>query len=151
LNGQRTKGRKRDERIKFEPEAFQKDLVDNINTYDTLDQAVAYLEGAGNSLDYRRYAEILFDILIAGGMLAPGGELVPSDSISKFCVFEADNTDEAILDYCLAFDRIIRRFKYLQVSLEEELVKVLMFLKTFSPTNCEKLAKFVALLMSRGV
>jgi hypothetical protein len=32
-------------------------------------QAVKFLEASGNDLDYRRYADTFFDVLIAGGML----------------------------------------------------------------------------------
>jgi hypothetical protein len=32
-------------------------------------QVTEYLETAGNDLDYRRYSDQFFDILVAGGML----------------------------------------------------------------------------------
>lgn len=43
-----------------------------------------YLDVSGSKLDYRRYGEPLFDILIAGGLLAPGGTLI---------TYSADQTD----------------------------------------------------------
>ena len=38
-----------------------------------LDAVFKFLDSAGNKLDYRRYGEVLLEILIAGGLLAPGG------------------------------------------------------------------------------
>ena len=38
-----------------------------------LDAVFKFLDTAGNKLDYRRYGEVLLEILIAGGLLAPGG------------------------------------------------------------------------------
>lgn len=59
------------------------------------------LETGGSSLDYRRYAEPLFDILIAGGLLAPGGSISDdgdSDgpASTNVCVFKTPGGREII-------------------------------------------------------
>jgi hypothetical protein len=46
---------------------------------------------------------------------------------------------------------IIRRYKYLQVALEEELVKLLKFIKQFNPDSRQKLAKFLAHVIEDGM
>eukprot|EP00730_Choanoeca_flexa_P014494 TRINITY_DN6359_c0_g1_i2.p1 TRINITY_DN6359_c0_g1~~TRINITY_DN6359_c0_g1_i2.p1 ORF type:complete len:111 (+),score=23.82 TRINITY_DN6359_c0_g1_i2:25-357(+) len=73
LAGVRTKAKKRDVKVKFDPTNFRDELVDNINGCENVQEVTEYLETAGNNLDYRRYYEQFFDILVAGGML--GGHI----------------------------------------------------------------------------
>lgn len=62
-----------DEKERFDPTQFQESIVQGLNQTGTDLEAVAkFLDASGAKLDYRRYAETLFDILVAGGML---GEL----------------------------------------------------------------------------
>ena len=77
LSGQRIKTRKRDEREKYDPTGFRDAVIAGLEkTEGDLEQISKYLDIAGNKLDYRRYGEVLFDILIAGGLLGEykGGE-----------------------------------------------------------------------------
>lgn len=59
-----------DEKERFDPTQFQESIVQGLNQSGTDLEAVAkFLDASGGKLDYRRYAETLFDILVAGGML----------------------------------------------------------------------------------
>lgn len=59
-----------DEKERFDPTQFQESIVQGLNQTGTDLEAVAkFLDVSGAKLDYRRYAETLFDILVAGGML----------------------------------------------------------------------------------
>lgn len=59
-----------DEKERFDPTHFQESIVQGLNQTGTDLEAVAkFLDASGAKLDYRRYAETLFDILVAGGML----------------------------------------------------------------------------------
>lgn len=59
-----------DEKEKFDPSQFQESIIQGLNQTGTDLEAVAkFLDASGAKLDYRRYAETLFDILVAGGML----------------------------------------------------------------------------------
>lgn len=70
-----------DEKERFDPTQFQESIVQGLNQTGTDLEAVAkFLDASGAKLDYRRYAETLFDILVAGGML---GEL-SKGSMSMF-------------------------------------------------------------------
>uniref|UniRef100_A0A3Q2PGG8 Basic leucine zipper and W2 domains 1a n=1 Tax=Fundulus heteroclitus TaxID=8078 RepID=A0A3Q2PGG8_FUNHE len=107
LTGQRFKTRKRDEKERFDPTQFQESIVQGLNQTGTDLEAVAkFLDASGAKLDYRRYAETLFDILVAGGMLGKcsplGGR--PGDDAS-------------------VFNKLIRRYKYLEKGFEEEIKK----------------------------
>jgi hypothetical protein len=70
LSGQRIKTRKRDEKEKYDPAGFRDYILSGLNAAGTDLEAVSkFLDIAGSKVDYRRYGEALFDILIAGGLL----------------------------------------------------------------------------------
>jgi len=59
-----------DEKEKFEPTVFRDTIVQGLNEAGSDLEAIAkFLDSAGSRLDYRRYADTLFDILVAGSML----------------------------------------------------------------------------------
>lgn len=109
-------------------------------------------------IDYRVYGEQLFDIIIAGGILAPGGSiLADSDSSKQYrtdvCLFRAVAADDlaTIKNFANIFVRLIQRFGYLEKTLDEEFKKIIVFLKGFEPDDRIKLAKISAILMSLGI
>lgn len=62
-----------DEKEKYDPAGFRDFIVVGLNTAGSdVDAIWKFLDSAGSKVDYRRYGEALFDILIAGGLL---GEL----------------------------------------------------------------------------
>lgn len=59
-----------DEKEKFEPTVFRDTIIQGLNEAGgDLDAVAKFLDVTGSRLDYRRYADTLFDILIAGSML----------------------------------------------------------------------------------
>ncbi|KAI2526380.1 BZW1 isoform 9, partial [Pan troglodytes] len=97
LSGQRFKTRKRDEKERFDPTQFQDCIIQGLTETGTDLEAVAkFLDASGAKLDYRRYAETLFDILVAGGMLAPGGTLADDMMRTDVCVFAAQEDLETM-------------------------------------------------------
>lgn len=67
-----------DEKEKYDPVAFRDTIIRGFNEAgNDLDKVSKYLDSAGNKLDYRRYAEALFDILFAGGLLGKHYILFP--------------------------------------------------------------------------
>uniref|UniRef100_A0A452I0K8 5MP1/2-like HEAT domain-containing protein n=1 Tax=Gopherus agassizii TaxID=38772 RepID=A0A452I0K8_9SAUR len=130
LTGQRFKTRKRDEKEKFEPTVFRDTIIQGLNEAGNDLEAVAkFLDSTGSRLDYRRYADTLFDILIAGSMLAPGGTRIDDNDKTKMtshCVFSADEHHDCIRNYAQVFNKLIRRYKYLEKAFEEEIKKVMV-------------------------
>lgn len=156
LSGQRIKTRKRDEREKYDPASFRDAILQGFKESGTdLELVSKFLDTAGSKLDYRRYGEALFDILLAGGILAPGGTLAPDldplkTSRTEVCVFAAENDLEVLKNHAQVITKLIRRYKYMEKTLEEEFKKVFMFLKGFTPDQREKLAKVTAILLAGG-
>ena len=59
-----------DEKEKYDPGGFRDSVLAGFaEAGDDLESIYKYLDAAGSKLDYRRYGEALFDILIAGGLL----------------------------------------------------------------------------------
>uniref|UniRef100_A0A8B9LRQ6 W2 domain-containing protein n=1 Tax=Astyanax mexicanus TaxID=7994 RepID=A0A8B9LRQ6_ASTMX len=129
LTGQRFKTRKRDEKERFDPAQFQESIVQGLNQSGTDLEAVAkFLDSSGAKLDYRRYAETLFDILVAGGMLAPGGTLADDVTRTEFCLFTAQEDLETMQAYA----------------------QLLLFLKGFTESERNKLAMLAGILLANG-
>uniref|UniRef100_A0A671U6Z8 Basic leucine zipper and W2 domains 1 n=1 Tax=Sparus aurata TaxID=8175 RepID=A0A671U6Z8_SPAAU len=129
LTGQRFKTRKRDEKERFDPSQFQESIIQGLNQTGTDLEAVAkFLDASGAKLDYRRYAETLFDILVAGGMLAPGGTLSEDVTPTEFCLFKAQEDIETMQAYA----------------------QLLLFLKGFTESERNKLAMLTGILLANG-
>nr|KAF6319206.1 basic leucine zipper and W2 domains 2 [Myotis myotis] len=154
LTGQRFKTRKRDEKEKFEPTVFRDTLVQGLNEAgDDLEAVAKFLDSTGSRLDYRRYADTLFDILVAGSMLAPGGTRIDDGDKTKMtnhCVFSAKEDHETIRNHAQVFNKLIRRYKYLEKAFEDAMKKLLLFLKAFTETEQTKLAMLSGILLGNG-
>ncbi|XP_048580258.1 eIF5-mimic protein 2 [Nematostella vectensis] len=160
LSGQRIKTRKRDEKEKHHPLGFRDAIISGLNDlndkgYD-LEQVAKFLDTSGGKLNYRLYGEFLFDVLFAGGILAPGGSIVedgpnPSTYKTNICIFEANNDNETLRKHVQMHNKLICRYRYLQKSYEEEMNKILLFLKGFTDEEREKLAFTTGVVLANGM
>lgn len=116
-----------------------------------MDAVSKYLDSAGGKLDYRRYGETLFDVLIAGGLLGPSG-VTPNDEgqLAPACVFASEINMEALRRYEQVFLKLMRRYKYLEKMLDEEMRKVYNYMKRFTDEDRVKLARISALWICNG-
>ena len=105
LTGHRLKTRKRDEKKQYDPYGFRDAIIEGLDSAgDDLDAVTKFLDVAGQKLDYRRYGVYLVEILIAGGLLAPGG-LVQQEGENvcqtNICLFGlADSMEKMPLSRC---------------------------------------------------
>lgn len=91
-----------DEREKYDPTGFRDAVIAGLEkTEGDLDQISKFLDSAGNKLDYRRYGEVLFDILIAGGLLVPGGSISQDGEKPRtnYCIFDAPEDMESMRNH----------------------------------------------------
>lgn len=73
-----------DEKEKYDPAGFRDYIVIGLNAAGSdVDAIWKFLDSAGSKVDYRRYGEALFDILIAGGLL--GKEIIHMAPIAVIC------------------------------------------------------------------
>ncbi|XP_050295504.1 protein krasavietz [Anthonomus grandis grandis] len=156
LSGQRIKTRKRDEKERYDPIGFRDAIISGLDKCANDFEGISrYLDGAGNKLDYRRYGECLFDILIAGGILVPGGTLSQEGDgphQTDACIFNAsdDINMEEMKNWEQVFIKLMRRYKYLEKIFQDEIKKILMFVKYFKETDRKKLSAMLALWISNG-
>jgi len=163
LTGHRTKTRKRDEKKIFDPTGFRDFLVlelDKLIDPDTgvvnLEQLFKFLDATGNKseYDYKRYGESLMEILIAGGILAPGGSIAKDgDKVvsTPVCVFQDAVDLERARAWDQVFIKLIRRYKYLEKMLGELMKKILVYLKGFTEEERTRLAYLTALWAANGL
>lgn len=87
-----------DEKEKYDPTGFRDAVIAGLEKAEDLEQISKFLDTAGNKLDYRRYGEVLFDILIAGGLLVPGGSISQDGEkpYTKACIFAASEEMESM-------------------------------------------------------
>lgn len=84
-------------------------------------------------------------------MLAPGGHTVDdgAERAQRF-VFLAE-TEGDVKAYYGVFFKLIRRYKYLEKAFEDELSKLIIFLKAFTPEARKRLAQAVGMCMAQGL
>ncbi|CAH1960090.1 unnamed protein product [Acanthoscelides obtectus] len=156
LSGQRIKTRKRDEKERYDPTGFRDAIISGLDKCSNDFEAISrYLDGAGNKLDYRRYGECLFDILIAGGILVPGGSLSQEGDgphKTEACIFNTPDeiNMEMMKNWEQVFIKLMRRYKYLEKIFQDEIKKVLVFVKYFSLSERKKLSVMVYLWIANG-
>lgn len=141
-----------DEKEKYDPTGFRDAVIAGLEKNGSdLESISKYLDIAGNKLDYRRYGEVLFDILIAGGLLVPGGSISQDGEkpSTEHCIFRAEEDMESMRNYEQVFIKLMRRYKYLEKMFEEEMKKVLIFIKGFTPSERTKLARMTALWIGK--
>mmetsp|Transcript_20598 Transcript_20598/g.53550 ORF Transcript_20598/g.53550 Transcript_20598/m.53550 type:complete len:420 (-) Transcript_20598:28-1287(-) len=154
LEGQKIKAKKQ-QKDKYDVVAFRENLIPNLAALD-YDGAVKFLEKGeadGQALDYRTYADPLFDILICGGTLAPGGVITPAEDGSKnpFAALEVEGDDGAQKKAADVVRVMVRRYKYLAVSLEESYDKILKYLSGFTEEHIGKLAQSTAYMLATNM
>uniref|UniRef100_A0A672M5E2 eIF5-mimic protein 1 n=1 Tax=Sinocyclocheilus grahami TaxID=75366 RepID=A0A672M5E2_SINGR len=133
LTGQRFKTRKRDEKEKFEPTVFRDTIVQGLNEAGgDLDAVAKFLDVTGSRLDYRRYADTLFDVLMAGSMLAPGGTRIDDGDktkVTEHCMFRTEENHTAVRSYAQVNSFII--------------IIIIIIMQNGSGVNCAQIVVYV--------
>ncbi|XP_046846091.1 protein krasavietz-like [Xenia sp. Carnegie-2017] len=153
LGGQRIKTRKRDEK-KNDPIGFRDSVIVGLEkSGNNFENVSAFLDNPGNKLNYHAYGEQLFEILIAGGLLAPGGTIIAEGEKPKttICVFEANEDSETLKSHVQMYQKLMRRFKYLQKAFDDVLNKIIVFMKGFTEEQRMKLATVYAMILANNM
>ncbi|KAG6842065.1 hypothetical protein C0991_002719 [Blastosporella zonata] len=159
LQGVRIKARKGavKAQAKHEPTVFRDQLFKHLETVPEgdFDSFATKLTQAGAQLEFLKYADGLFEIILVGGLIQPGGSYIDDGAIvSPFTIFNAKEpvqVDE-IKKYIEVLNKLIRRYKYLQKPLEElALPGLLQYINRWSPAQRDKLSIAVGLLISQGL
>jgi hypothetical protein len=95
---------------------FRDQILKHLSTLppNDLDAVAAKLDTLGNQLDYRKYEGPLFEVLLVGGILAPGGSFIDDGaekspfSILTSTQYPIDQAD--MKKHVDVFNKLIRRF-----------------------------------------
>lgn len=153
LTGHRLKTRKRDEKKQYDPQGFRDAILEGLEAAgDDLEAVSKFLDVSGGKQDYRRYGVSLIEILVAGGLLAPGGIIIQDGDPYKTnsCVFGYATDMEKVRAFEQVFVKLMRRYKYLEKMHEEEMMKLLVSLKGFTDDERSRLAQITALWLASG-
>lgn len=128
LSGSRNKTRKRDEKERYEPAVFRDAIITGLEDVgNNHDQILRYLcETATGKLDVKRYGEVLLDVLFVGGIIAPGGA-IEGNVRTDICLTRQSHED--MKSFTNIYIQFIRRYKWLQKSLGEEIRKIIMVMR----------------------
>ncbi|KAF5354722.1 hypothetical protein D9756_005272 [Leucocoprinus leucothites] len=148
LQGVRIKARKGavKAQAKHEPTIFRDQLYKHLETVPEGDfeSYTTKLIQAGSTLEFLKYADALFEIILVGGLLQPGGSYVDDGApVSPFTVFNAKEPAQVdeIKKYIDVLNKLIRRYKYLQRPLESSsLPTLLQYTHRWTPVQTEKLS-----------
>lgn len=159
LQGVRIKARKGavKAQAKHEPNIFRDQLYKHLELVPEgdFDAFTAKLVQAGSTLEFLKYADALFEIIFAGGLLQPGGNYVEDGApVSPFTILKAKEPVEVdeIKKYIDVLNKLIRRYKYLQKPLESSaLPTLLQYIHKWSPGQKDKIAVATGLLLAQGL
>ncbi|KAI7820720.1 hypothetical protein BX661DRAFT_125514, partial [Kickxella alabastrina] len=162
LTGSRIHARKRDAKAtaKYEPEEFRTNIFQVIDPIakDDFAKISAALDTAGNTLDYRRYGDTFFEVLVTGGIIAPGGIIKDDETKGKlpFSLFVLANSTDAVAQlegakvWANLIVRLTRRYKYLERIFAETAVHVIENIHRYSDADNRILAVGMGVLVSEG-
>jgi len=131
LTGHRTKTRKRDEKKVYDPSGFRDSVIEgleasrddeDLEAAADLDAISKWLDIAGNKLDYRRNCIFM-------------------DGIDLPRIKQWDNV----------VIKLMRRYKYLEKMLSEEMKKILVYLRGFTEEHRQRLAQITAIWLCSGL
>ncbi|OMJ17540.1 Basic leucine zipper and W2 domain-containing protein 1-A [Smittium culicis] len=160
LNGVKIKTRKRVNKAnaKFEPEVFRDSIFEIISDVPgtDLEKISSKLDSAGGSLDYRLYGETFFELLVAGGLIAPGGIIEYDDEYGElqFSLFKLCDDNDPLPGAKIWVNlilRLTRRYKYLEKIFSETSKGILEYVNRYSEANNNKLASGYGLLIAEGL
>ncbi|KAI0733050.1 eukaryotic translation initiation factor 5C [Fomitopsis betulina] len=159
LQGVRLKARKGAVKAhaKHEPTIFRDQLYKHLETVPANDfeGVTNKLVQAGGTLEYLKYADALFEILLIGGLLQPGGNYLDDGAPpSPFSILKAKEPVEVadVKLYIDVLNKLIRRYKYLQKPLEERaLPTLLQYINRWTDVQRDKVGVATALLIAQGL
>ncbi|OLY81619.1 Basic leucine zipper and W2 domain-containing protein 1 [Smittium mucronatum] len=160
LNGVKIKTRKRVNKAnaKFEPEAFRDSIFEVISevTDNDLEKISSKLDSAGGTLDYRLYGETFFELLVAGGLIAPGGVIEYDDEYGElqFSLFKLSDSEDPLPGAKIWVNlilRLTRRYKYLEKIFSETSKGILEYINRYPEGDNNKLAAGYGLLIAEGL
>jgi len=144
----RNRSRKRDVKKKFEPEVFAEEVIRLIDEdLEDLEKAFANIQAGVNDssscIDFETYGDAFWEVFIAGGIVAPGGEVSrEDDKFNVQCVLEIEL--DRVPELNKLANGVLQRHRFMRVILEDVLCKVCMFVNKYDEKVQLNFARFMA-------
>ncbi|KAJ2400391.1 hypothetical protein GGI23_002063 [Coemansia sp. RSA 2559] len=152
-----SKSRDAKAQAKYEPEDFRESVFQVTKDIEPKDYSKisSALDTAGNTLDYRRYGDTFFELLVTGGLIAPGGIIEYDEDYGRlpFCLFELASGDDPLAgakNWNALIHKLTRRYKYLERIFSKTSQHVLENVHRYSEDDNRKLAVGMGVLISSG-
>lgn len=148
LAGRRTKTRKRQVHIPLDTRKFAMDVIPCLAEVE-FQKAMDELDKK-QTVQWQRYGDQLWDLIIAGGMVAPGGELPDNhDERNPNSVFAADGPEE--VDVLVGSSlQVLQRRPFLRPKLEDEINRLVLFIGSYSDKQRSNLARFLGTYFAKS-
>eukprot|EP00116_Pleurobrachia_bachei_P004694 sb/3464956/ len=140
-----------DEKEKWEPQVFRDAIIAGLEDVGSdHEQLCKYLcETAVVKFDVKRYGEIFLDVLFVGGIVAAGGA-IEGGVRTDICLAKQEKSD--VKSFTNILIRFIRRYKWLQKALGEEIRKIMMVMRVcLNDEERELLGSATAHLLIEGI
>ncbi|ORX56548.1 ARM repeat-containing protein [Piromyces finnis] len=149
LQGVKNKQRKAAKVVKHDPGSFQSSLLTSIieegdSIIGDFDKYLKIIEDQSNKLDFKRYSETLCELLVIGGQLVPGG-ILTEDGLNPMCLFETDEKPETVRKHVEVFEKLKRRYKYLERAMENSLPHILQHINSWTELQNLKLETYIGI------
>mmetsp|Transcript_13116 Transcript_13116/g.23593 ORF Transcript_13116/g.23593 Transcript_13116/m.23593 type:complete len:424 (-) Transcript_13116:121-1392(-) len=141
--------RKRNIQVKHDPEAFRDALFEVFDgELEVSDMKKVMQSLDKESFDYSRYGEVFAEVMIAGNIVEPGGSL--RGEALPICVFTAPSSEQ-VYGAVEILHQMMRRKPFLRARYDTVVVKLQLFLPSYTPEARQNFACTVGLMMSRAM
>ena len=146
--------RKRNVVVPYEPSKFVIELVETLDRVgvDSNEDVVAAIEAREKekTLDFNRYGAIFWEVFVAGGQVAPGGQMAEEDPKyhTKRSVFTCDG-EASVLSYRDTALLLLQRKPHMRPKLEDVFSSLVQFLDSYDENARANLAYFIASYMAK--
>ncbi|CAI7831110.1 unnamed protein product [Closterium sp. NIES-54] len=149
LGGTRIKTRKRNIAVPLDPTSFA-DAIVHIYTDHQGDLELIAKDIDSSELDFSRYGETFFEVVLSGGRMQPG-TTKPEEGAERqpWNVLSSPPTKEGVLKHVLFIQKILRRRPFMIKSLENVLRRWVQSLEMYEPEERKRLAVLTALCFSQ--
>jgi hypothetical protein len=142
LAGASSRQRKRNQVVPFEPRKFVAGLLPCVER-GQLDEFAARLDEAEkeDTLNLKRYGELFWDVLIAGGAVSSGGEIGDGENPpASVCAFTAEAGEEFDEVFELLITATMQRRPFMRPVLESTFARLALFVTSFTDEQVDRLA-----------
>ncbi|CAI5515385.1 unnamed protein product [Closterium sp. Naga37s-1] len=149
LGGTRIKTRKRNIAVPLDPTSFA-DAIVHIYKDHQGDLELIAKDIDSSELDFSRYGETFFEVVLSGGRMQPG-TTKPEEGAERqpWNVLSSPPTKEGVLKHVLFIQKILRRRPFMIKSLENVLRRWVQSLEMYEPEERKRLAVLTALCFSQ--